>query len=185
VGADVPVLAPVAGEGAVHAGQAAAERAKRTALGQRRGRVHRGSSRDASAGQPPWVIPYLWVGRTPLCGARAVHWQAGRGDACTPRTPRLCPQQSEGKRPFWHHRACVPTGGATLPPLLGKPALPTLMLGGPSSRLWELYLGSLKGDFSKRQQNKCCAPWRNKGERVRLTQAHREENYNWRKVGSD
>lgn len=35
VGADVPVLAPVAGEGAVHAGQAAAERAKRAALGQR------------------------------------------------------------------------------------------------------------------------------------------------------
>lgn len=63
-------------------------------------------------------------------GARAAHRQAGRGDACTPRTPGLCPRQGEGKRPFPHRRVCVPAGAATLPPLFGKLTLPTLLLGG-------------------------------------------------------
>lgn len=53
VGADVAVLAPVAGEGAVHTGQAAAEGEKWAASGQHRGRAHRDISWDASAGQHP------------------------------------------------------------------------------------------------------------------------------------
>lgn len=59
MGADVAVLAPVAGEGAIHAGQAAVEREKQSALGQRRGRVHQGTSQDGSVGPHPQVILYL------------------------------------------------------------------------------------------------------------------------------
>lgn len=41
MGADVAVLAPVAGEGAVHTGQAAAERAEKAALGKyNKGHLH-------------------------------------------------------------------------------------------------------------------------------------------------
>lgn len=68
----------------------------------------------------------------------------------------LCPSQS-GHAPSsaWQVDPARPTPGR-----------------GPSSRLWELYLGSLKGDFSKRRQNKSPAPQGNRGERARLMHAH-------------
>lgn len=80
VGADVAVLAPVAGEGAVHAGQAAAEGHKWALLGQHQGTVHRDISWDAPAGQHPQVILYLEVERIPYpwgtgqaLGGRCLH----------------------------------------------------------------------------------------------------------------
>lgn len=69
-------------------------------------------------------------------------------------------------------RICVPAEEATFPPPLGRLTLTAPLQQGPSSRLWGLYLGSLKGDFSKRQQNKGSAPRGNRGERARLMHAH-------------
>lgn len=173
MGADVAVLAPVAGEGAVHAGQAAAEREKRAALGQRRDGVPWGAPRDASAGQHPSAIPHLRVGRSPRAwgeGCAPAGWEgrrlhtpdpralptAGRGEAAFPAPQGLCPSRS-GHAPssVWQADPAHPAPGR-----------------GPSSRLWELYSGSLKGDFSKKRQNKGSAPRGNGGESTRLMHAH-------------
>lgn len=73
---------------------------------------------------------------------------------------------------FRHCRVCVAAEETTFPPPAGRLTLTTPLQQGLSSRLWELYLGSMKGDFSKRQHNKGSAPQGNRGERVRLMHAH-------------
>lgn len=99
-----------------------------------------------------------------------------------PRTGREMPAQPEptgfahsrvgGIWSFRHCRICVPAEEATFPLPLGRLTLTAPLQQELSSRLWELYLGSLKGDFSKRQQNKSSAPQENRGERARLMHAH-------------
>lgn len=61
VGADVAVLAPVAREGAVHTGQAAAQGKKGAVLGQSpQGHFLGCFSRTASLGDAPWVKRILY-----------------------------------------------------------------------------------------------------------------------------
>lgn len=167
MGADVAVLAPVAGKGAVHTGQAAAERDKQAALGEQQERVHwallKMFGQNSVHGQPRIS---RWEG-LPTRGASAVHQQAGRGDACKPQTLRG-PMAGQEEMAFRALQGLCPSRAATLPPSStwqADPARPA-PAWGPSSRLWELYLGSLKGDFSKRRQNKGSAPQGNRGERA-------------------
>ena len=99
VGADVAVLAPVAGEGAVHTGQAAAEREKRAALGHGEARVHWSTSWDASAGQQLWAIPHLCMGWTPSVGQGLCTSRLGGEMPAHPRPTGFAHGRVRGKGP--------------------------------------------------------------------------------------
>lgn len=104
------------------------------------------------------------MGHRPCTGGRCLH----------SLNPQTLPRQGGGIWSFrlQDYRICAPAEEATFPPPPGRLTLTTPLQQGLNSRLRELYLGSVKGDFSKRQQNKGSAPQGNRGERARLMHAH-------------